>query len=615
MIGKVIAGRYEIKSLIGTGGMANVYLVYDMQNDCTVALKMLKDEHKNDGEFLRRFEREAQAVLMLSHPNIVRSYDVGSDGNLHYIALEYVEGDTLKELIRKKGMIPVKMAVGIACQILDALQHAHECGIIHRDVKPQNVIMTSDGKAKLTDFGIARDATSTTRTFAGTNVIGSVHYISPEQAKGDNVTEESDVYSCSIMLYEMLTGEVPFAGDNSVAIALKHLQQEIIPPNKLNPKIPRSLSDVVVKAASKAPGERYKSAFQMKQDLIRALWEPHGRFARKGTVSSEKKKNSHTRGIFRIAMAVIIILGIFAAMFLMMSSRREAEQSASDYIVPMFLGKPLETAKELAELRGFKLSVSDYVENEEYPAGQVVSQTPTSGVTGKEGDVITVEVSNGTGYLEVPELLGSTLQDALLTLSEEGLDVGEIQYCASELYPEGQIIKQEPEFGTHAYEGDKVDIWICGTESAAIEMPEVTGSSYKDALETLSSYGFEKVIMRLATPEKNGQEEMVQKQSPVAGMSVSKKEQIEIWVTRTYLGKYASDIAINLNIEQNNQTVLVTALTKDGIELVLYETTIQTAAQTTISFTGYMQEGGEYTCKVYVAGEEVKQITTSFTAR
>ncbi len=612
MIGRIIAGRYEIKSLIGTGGMANVYMAYDMQNDCIVALKMLKDEHKNDGEFLRRFEREAQAVLMLSHPNIVSSYDVGSDGNLHYIALEYVEGDTLKEIIKKQGTLSPKVAIGIACQVLDALQRAHECGIIHRDVKPQNVIITLAGKAKLTDFGIARDASSTTRTFAGTSVIGSVHYISPEQAKGDNVTEESDVYSCAIMLYEMLTGEVPFSGDNSVAIAIKHLQEEIAQPIRMNPKIPRSLSDVIVKAASKAPGERYQSAAQMKRDLMRSLRDPYGRFARKGA-SAREKKNSHTKGIFRIAMAIIIILGIFSAMFLMMSSRREAEQSTSDYIVPMFVGKTLDAAQELAELRGFKLSVLDYVENDEYPAGQIASQTPVSGTIGKEWDVITVEVSSGTGYLIVPKLVGSTLKDALVALSEGGLNVGEIQYCVSDLYADGQIIKQEPEFGTQAYDGDKVDIWICGTESKTIDMPLVTDSAYDDALETLSSYGFENILVRVVTPEKSNNEEIVQKQSPAAGMSVSREEHIELWVARTYLGRYASDIAINLETKQNNQDVVVTALTKDGAELVLYETTIQTAAQTTVSFTGYMQTEGEYTCKVYVGGEEVKQITASFT--
>ena len=281
MIGKLISGRYLIESLIGSGGMANVYKAYDNMLGRTVALKVLKAEHRGDMEFVRRFEREARAVLTLSHENIVRSYAVGEDGDISYIVLEYVEGSTLKELIKSDGPISPKVAVSITAQVLDALAHAHESGIIHRDVKPQNVIITPRGKAKLTDFGIARDVAATTRTYAGSNVVmGSVHYISPEQARGDDVTAASDIYSCAIMLFEMLTGKVPFGGDNSVAIALKHLQEDITPPVEINPKIPRALSDVIVKAASKEISLRYQSAKQMKSDLLRSLREPHGKFAR-----------------------------------------------------------------------------------------------------------------------------------------------------------------------------------------------------------------------------------------------------------------------------------------------------------------------------------------------
>ena len=281
MIGKLISGRYLIESLIGSGGMANVYKAYDNMLGRTVALKVLKAEHRGDMEFVRRFEREARAVLTLSHENIVRSYAVGEDGDISYIVLEYVEGSTLKELIKSDGPISPKVAVSITAQVLDALAHAHESGIIHRDVKPQNVIITPRGKAKLTDFGIARDVAATTRTYAGSNVVmGSVHYISPEQARGDDVTAASDIYSCAIMLFEMLTGKVPFGGDNSVAIALKHLQEDITPPVEINPKIPRALSDVIVKAASKEISLRYQSAKQMKSDLLRSLRQPHVKFAR-----------------------------------------------------------------------------------------------------------------------------------------------------------------------------------------------------------------------------------------------------------------------------------------------------------------------------------------------
>ena len=344
MIGRVISGRYTVESLIGSGGMANVYKAHDNMLNRTVALKVLKEEHRGDMEFVRRFEREARAVLSLSHENIVRSYAVGEDGDISYIVLEYVEGSTLKELIKSDGPMSPKVAVNIMCQVLDALSHAHQKGIIHRDVKPQNVIITPRGRAKLTDFGIARDVAATTRTFTGSNVVmGSVHYISPEQARGEDVTAASDIYSCAIMLYEMLTGQVPFGGDNSVAIALKHLQEDITPPSELNPRVPRALSDVVVKAAGKEPSQRYPSARQMKYDLLRALREPHGKFARIYN-HDEHGKHRMNHGVMNIVVMLIVVLGLFTALFFIARSVREDKgfTAATEYIIPTVTNKKLE---------------------------------------------------------------------------------------------------------------------------------------------------------------------------------------------------------------------------------------------------------------------------------
>ena len=293
MIPDIIDGKYRIIREIGSGGMAHVYRAINMSTRKVVAVKMLKEEYLNDKEFLRRFDREARASLELSHDNIVRAYGVGEDDGVPYIVLEYVEGKTLKELIDESpnGHLSVQQSIGICSQILDALSYAHAHGIIHRDVKPQNVIVTNRGKAKLADFGIAREVTASTVTFSGKSVIGSVHYISPEQAKGLPATEESDIYSTGISLYEMLTGTVPFIGDTTVSTALMHLSNQPEPPRDLNPSIPPALNDIVLRALEKEPDMRYASAKLMRADLIRSLTHPNGTFAR-----DMESKESRTPG-------------------------------------------------------------------------------------------------------------------------------------------------------------------------------------------------------------------------------------------------------------------------------------------------------------------------------
>ena len=282
MIPDIIDGKYRVIREVGSGGMAHVYRAINMSSRKVVAVKMLKEEYLDDQEFLRRFEREAKASLALSHENIVRAYGVGDDNGVPYIVLEYVEGKTLKDLIRESpgGHLSVQQSIGICSQILDALSYAHTHGIIHRDVKPQNVIVTNRGKAKLADFGIAREVTASTVTFTGKNVVGSVHYISPEQAKGQPATAESDIYSAGISLYEMLTGTVPFIGDTTVATALMHLSEKPVPPQELNPAVPPALNDIVLRAIEKEPDMRYSSAKLMRSDLIRSLSHPNGTFAR-----------------------------------------------------------------------------------------------------------------------------------------------------------------------------------------------------------------------------------------------------------------------------------------------------------------------------------------------
>ena len=610
---QLVSGRYRIKSLIGSGGMANVYKAYDEESQRIVALKVLKDEHRGDMEFVRRFEREAQAVLMLSHENIVRSYDVGEDDGVSYIVLEYVEGKTLKEIIKEEGPLSPKTAVNYACQVLDALSHAHERGIIHRDVKPQNVIITPRGKAKLTDFGIARDAAATTRTFAGTNVIGSVHYISPEQARGDNATAGSDIYSCAIMLYEMLTGSVPFSGDNSVAVALKHLQEEIIPPIQVNSKIPRALSDVVVKAAAKNINMRYFTARQMKADLQRSLREPHGKFARIASPRQEHKKSTSI-GIGNIALMVMVVLGLFATMFFIARAMRDDENvSNGEYVVPTLVGKQVSEAETLAKLRGFALEVLEYRGSEEFEEGQIIFQTPIVGTKGNEGDVIQVVVSSGSDYETVPNLVGLSVQDAIAQMQDVDLNLGTIEYGKSSL-PDGQIFRQEPVAETDTFAGDVVDIWVSGTPGGNSEMPSLVAKPMllDEAIAALQEAKFARIWVHPETPDTLCTEDTVLRQSPSANVTVPSAVTVELWVCRTDLGPYCSDIVFNIDVTDTEKPVIVTAKIAEGVEMVLYETTLPVGLQQPVSFTAYLRTGGEYECTVYVGGEEYRRTTARF---
>ena len=273
MIGTLLSGRYEILELIGTGGMANVYKARCTYLNRYVAIKVLKDEFKNDEDFLKRFNIESQAAAGLSHTNIVSVYDIGNENDMHFIVMEYVEGKTLKEYLAQNGALPWDKAVDFAIQIASALQHAHRKGIVHRDIKPQNIIVTKDETLKVTDFGIAR-AVSTFTMKVEDGAMGTVHYCSPEQARGGYTDEKSDVYSLGIVMYEMLTGKLPFESDNSVSVALKHMQEEAVAPSEIVPEIPTGVEEIVIKAMAKNQNDRFQTAGEM---LIELNWVKIGR--------------------------------------------------------------------------------------------------------------------------------------------------------------------------------------------------------------------------------------------------------------------------------------------------------------------------------------------------
>lgn len=618
MIGMVLSGRYKVECLIGTGGMAEVYRALCIQTGRTVALKVLKEQFKDDAEFLRRFEREAQAVLSLSHENIVRSYDVGEDQGYHYIVLEYVEGCTLKEMIRNQGAMNPRQVVAIAGQLLDALGHAHHFGIIHRDIKPQNVIMTPKGKAKLADFGIARDADSSTVTFAGTNVLGSVHYISPEQAKGEVVTVESDLYSLGITIYEMLTGSVPFGGDNSVSIALKHLQEPMIPPAQICRHISSAFNDVVLKATAKDPAMRYHSAAEMKRDILRALREPNGSFARVAKAKGASRPRDGKRrvsGVFKIALTMVLALGLFLMMFLLVRSLWDRDRAFESDLVPKLTGKTLDEAEQIAELRGYTIEVTQWLADDTVADGTVLDQSPEANASAGKGAKISISVSRGSLNAVVPQLVNLPLNNAADLLAENGLQLGAIEYEINDEVPPGSICRQDPAEGVELMKDDSVDVWVSGSADQEVEMPTLTGTNIKDAIAAIQELGFRNILVRSEEPLNDARENTVTRQSPSGGMSADKFATVELTICNVVPGEYAADIAFNVDIEENDSSVMVTCVRQSGVEWVIYEDTLQKGVQRTVSFQAMTNFGGEYETILYVNGEDVRRSTVTYEYR
>jgi len=597
-----------------------VYKAVQLSNKRVVAIKMLKPEYQGDREFLRRFEREAQAVLTLSHENIVRSYDVGEEEGCPYIVLEHVQGDTLKNMIKKQGAMPWRDAVHIAMQILDGLAHAHAQGIIHRDVKSQNVLVNSHGKAKLTDFGIARDAQAETMTFSGQNVLGSVHYLSPEQARGGVVDVESDIYSMGITLYEMVTGDLPFKGDNTVAVALKHLHDNMVPPIEVRAEIPQALNDVILKATAKDPAFRYSSAKAMRQDLARALREPKGKFVNlESPAPAENSRNIRKRAVLGIGIGVAIIIVMLVVGFLFATMFIDQTSVQTGMIeVPMLSGKTLAEAQQYAQSRNFVTEVVSWEPSDTVAKDVVIRQEPSAGANAKEGASIKLIVSTGSDMHTVPDLRGLTLAEALDALAREDLIKGAVFYQTSEMEA-GLVFQQDPAEGTPLLSGDEVDLYISGEASQNVETPLVTGLDLDEALTSLYSKGLINVwVYDSAQAAEDVADDMVVQQSPVDAEMVAKDTKVMLTINNKK-ALFVSDIAFNVDSEARGTQIDVTCMrtSEDGIpyEQHLYSTVLSPGSQIPISFRGALDSPGDYEVIIYKDGKELAHRTASFAYR
>ncbi len=619
MTGKLFDEQYRITSEVGSGGMADVFKAYDIKHKQYVALKVIKQEFCNNPQYLRRFRKEAQTVMSLRHKNIVPAYAYGEFEGRSYIVLKFIEGCTLKEYLETSGSLFPKVAVKIIAQVLDALSYAHKAGLVHRDVKPQNIMISTDKVVMLTDFGIAKDSEASTRTYDGCNVIGSVHYISPEQARGENVGIESDIYSAGIVLYEMLAGKPPFAGDGTVQIALKHLTEDVPILNDINPKIPIALSDVVRKAAAKDAANRYSSAEDMKADLLRALREPRKRFVKfnngsHGAVETIVKM-IRPDGMWRIVAPVISMLIMLVAMFIFWYTSVGGTRNNSNLIrVPTLLDLTEDDARSLAEMRDFEIEIAGEIANDEYAIGKVCAQTPSSGVLAEKGSIIKITISVGGETLLMPNLYGIMLEKALDMAPEYGFNIdNSIDYSESG-YPDGTIIWQSIPQGTEIMEGDSVKVIVSGAQpSNKIRMPDLTSSgNLREATDSLSDSGITNYWIHYTDEAdyecRNGQ---VISQAPSPGIDIDPDNlRVELFVFSNMEFIEKAEFSQNFVIADESAKVVVTLLSDMG-EVVIYETELLKGNQT-LPFTAYYRHSGEFTCIIYVNGSEYTRVKKVF---
>ncbi len=563
--GKILGNRYEIIEKVGNGGMATVYKATDLVLKRYVAVKVLRDEFTTDEEFIKRFETEAQSAARLVHANIVSIFDVGVDNGIYYIVMELIQGKTLKEIIvGERGPLPWKWSVNVAIQIASALEMAHKNNIIHRDIKPHNIIITEDGVAKVTDFGIAKAVSNSTITAFGTT-IGSVHYFSPEHARGGYTDAKSDIYSLGVVMYEMVTGKVPFDADTPVSVALKHMQEDPVPPIELNPHLPEAVNKIILKALKKDPMLRYQTATELLQDLKMALKNPSGDFvdddeydptARTQRISTQdvekmqknsRKKEENKFITFiknhKVLSSFIGLILLFCIAFggtmlvLNITNPKEVE-------MPDVVGLTRDEAQQKIEGAKLKFEVASEEYNTDVEENHIISQDPTY-VEGynrvKQGSTVKVVVSKGTEKTKVPKVIGMSKDDAIEAIEDAKLKA-EIVEEASKKIEEGYVISQETDANTEVNAGETIKIHVStGTEKVTV--PGVVGKSQDEAKKALQDLGF--VVTVTTTEDSSKDNGVVLKQSLDEGKTVEKGSAITITVN-TYEASKSAQVTIDV---------------------------------------------------------------------
>lgn len=615
MLGSILNGRYEIIEKVGIGGMAIVYKAKDIYLKRIVAVKVLKEQYLDDKEFIKKFVIEAQSVANLNNQNIVKIYDVGQhieDGKIfNYIVMEYINGKTLNELIKDNGRLNSTAVVSISKQIANALDCAHKHHIIHRDIKPHNIIIDENLNVKVTDFGIARIATSSTITYTS-SVLGTVHYISPEQAKGKFIDEKSDIYSLGVVMYEMVTGRVPFDTDNAVGIAMQHINEPLVEPIKLVPNLEPWLNSIIVKCMEKTPENRFDSA----SSLIKALDDKHidnnqkvtfndnsdRAIYRESVYKTSKAKDSNKpiirnsnknreqlnkkKGIFDYSITyVILALLIIASVFFIY--RLAVSNKATDNVkVPAVTGLDKDEAIKLLKEKKLNGLIVKTVNDDSVEAGKIVEQSPAANSEVKEGTNVELTVSVGKNKTIVPNLSNIDLDKVEDILSKSNLSLGKVERKYDDKVDENKIISQSVNFGEEVEKGTKIDIVVSrGKEDKKVEVPDLMGKTEAEAIKILYDSGL--AVGKTEKKADNQKAGTVIWQSYGKGVKVDAETKIDIVISS---GKSNSDSVLNLNYyteagavtkkytvnEPDKNYQLVITKNSDAGETKIYEKTIVT---------------------------------------
>lgn len=624
MTERILANRYRLIEQIGMGGMAIVYRAVDLRTGHNVAVKVLRPEYNEDREFISRFQREAEAASKMTHHNIVNLLDVGMDGENRYLVMEYVQGKTLKAVIQERGKLSAPLACQIAIRILSALEHAHRNGIVHRDIKPQNILVHEDGHIKVADFGIARIADSATLTH-GDNVMGSVHYFSPEQARGEGATAASDIYSTGIVLYEMLTGRVPYDGDNPVAVAMQHLHAAPAPIQSISPDVPPSVVRVCMRAMEKNPAARYQTAREMAADLRVALEErgaepvqmpeneldvrqpkPQVTTERTGNTGQRKKVNSKAsqRRRVRILADVLIALAVLTGLFF--GGKAIVERTISKVSVPDIMGMNIDEAVKVLKQAGLK-ETHKFMANDEAEKNVVFKQNPEGSMDAHKGDTVILLVSSGPVPYEMPDVTGMTADEATKLLSEKKMNITRDRAASSEV-EKGKVISQIPAAGDMVTRDDPVTLTVSGGSTT---VPSLADKTLEEAEELLARQNLTlQPGLKYQSTEEYEKHGLIASSLPEAENRVAEETPVQLTIWRHPVAATVANLNIRLKSSDQQTKVRITVQAEGSntvIETRTYTFDPHDARQ--IEETIYLPDRRTYTCTVYDGDTQTEQKT------
>ena len=624
MTERILANRYRLIEQIGMGGMAIVYRAVDLRTGHNVAVKVLRPEYNEDREFISRFQREAEAASKMTHHNIVNLLDVGMDGENRYLVMEYVQGKTLKAVIQERGKLSAPLACQIAIRILSALEHAHRNGIVHRDIKPQNILVHEDGHIKVADFGIARIADSATLTH-GDNVMGSVHYFSPEQARGEGATAASDIYSTGIVLYEMLTGRVPYDGDNPVAVAMQHLHAAPAPIQSISPDVPPSVVRVCMRAMEKNPAARYQTAREMAADLRVALEErgaepvqmpeneldvrqpkPQVTTERTGNTGQRKKVNSKAsqRRRVRILADVLIALAVLTGLFF--GGKAIVERTISKVSVPDIMGMNIDEAVKVLKQAGLK-ETHKFMANDEAEKNVVFKQNPEGSMDAHKGDTVILLVSSGPVPYEMPDVTGMTADEATKLLSEKKMNITRDRAASSEA-EKGKVISQIPAAGDMVTRDDPVTLTVSGGSTT---VPSLADKTLEEAEELLAGQNLTlQPGLKYQSTEEYEKHGLIASSLPEAENRVAEETPVQLTIWRHPVAATVANLNIRLKSSDQQTKVRITVQAEGSntvIETRTYTFDPHDARQ--IEETIYLPDRRTYTCTVYDGDTQTEQKT------